>query len=182
MTVFASPSDATPDYPGTFWELVERAARERSDEVVLADDYGRALPAARLKDEAERAAAWLYGLGIRSGSSVSWQLPTTLETMVVMVALARLGAVQNPIIPILHEREVSFITQQLGTEFFLVPEVCRDFSHGDLARKLAGEGRLTVVVCDHEAEPSTLAGKLRLPSGNPNILPPAPVSDEVRWI
>ena len=50
---------------------------------------------------------------------VSWQLPTTLETMVVMVALARLGAVQNPLIPILREREVGFITRQVGTEVMI---------------------------------------------------------------
>ena len=41
--------------------------------------------------------------------------PTTLETMVVMIALARLGAIQNPLIPILREREVRFITDQVGT-------------------------------------------------------------------
>lgn len=37
---------------------------------------------------------------------VSWQLPTVLETMVVMAALTRLGAIQNPIVPALREREV----------------------------------------------------------------------------
>jgi cyclohexanecarboxylate-CoA ligase len=48
--------------------------------------------------------------GVGAGTMVSWQLPTTLEAVVVMAALTRLGAVQNPIIPILREREVGFIT------------------------------------------------------------------------
>ena len=46
MTVFTGPSYATPDYPGTFWELVEHAAQKRGDAVVLADDHGRAVTAA----------------------------------------------------------------------------------------------------------------------------------------
>ena len=47
-------------------------------------------------------AADLAGRGVGTGTIVSWQLPTTLETMVVMVALAWLGVVQNPLIPILR--------------------------------------------------------------------------------
>ena len=64
---------------------------------------------------------------------VSWQLPTTLETMVVMVALTRLGAVQNPILPIWRESEVGFVTAQLGTEVIIVPGVWRGFDHVGLA-------------------------------------------------
>lgn len=182
MTVFTGPAYATPDYPGTFWQLVEQAARARGDDVVLADDHGRALTARRLADEAESAAAGLHALGVRPGARVSWQLPTTLEAMVVKVALARLGAVQNPIIPILREREVSFITDQLGTEFLLVPEDWQGFAHGDLARKLAVERAVEVVICDHETDPSTTGGAMRLPAGDPNTLP-APPDDggEVRW-
>ena len=47
---------------------------------------------------------------------MSWQLPTSIEAAVLLLALARIGAVQNPLIPILREREVSFITRQVGTE------------------------------------------------------------------
>ena len=84
----------------TFWHLVDAVAEAHPDRVVLADDYGRSLTCAQLRDEALRTAAGLSESGVGERTVVSWQLPTTLETMVVMAALTRLGAVQNPILPI----------------------------------------------------------------------------------
>ena len=81
---------------GTYWSLVEEAAATHPDRVVLVDDFGRSLTNSQLRDAAERTAAGLHESGVGDSSVVSWQLPTTLETMVVMVALTRLGAVQNP--------------------------------------------------------------------------------------
>src|SRR5450631_3321226 len=85
---------------GSFWRLVCDAAARVPERVVLADDYGRTLTTAQLRDAAERVAA---GLPARPGMVVSWQLPTTLEACVLMAALARAGAVQNPVIPVLRE-------------------------------------------------------------------------------
>ena len=100
---------------------------------------------------------------------MSWQLPTTLETVVVMAALTRLGAVQNPIIPILREREVGFITDQLATEFLVVPELWRGFDHGELARALASDKGFEVITVDLATPP--LAGELRLPRASADALP-----------
>ena len=83
----------------TFWTLIADAAQRESTRPLLADEHGRSLTARRLRDAACATAAALAERGVRAGTVVSWQLPTTLETMVVMAALARLGAVQNPIIP-----------------------------------------------------------------------------------
>lgn len=182
MTVFTGPGYSTPDYPRTYWELIERAARDRSEAVVLADDHGRSLTAAGYRDAAEGVAAALAAQGIGAGARVSWQLPTTLEAMVVKAALARLGAVQNPIIPILRHREVSFIAEQVGTEFLLVPEEWQGFSHGDLARQIAADRGATVIVCDHDTDPSSTGGGLRLPTADPTTLPAPPTSDGIRWI
>src|SRR5262249_61614530 len=128
---------------------------------ILADEYGRSLTARELHDAACATAAAFAGRGIGAGTVVSWQLPTTLETMVVMAALARLGAVQNPIIPILREHEVGFITGQLGTEFLVVPELWRGFDHGGLARALSSTSGLEVIAIDLVTPP--VAGELRLP-------------------
>ena len=71
----------------TYWELVETSAREHPRRVVLADDFGRSLTCAELRDAASRTAAAFFEQGVTDGTVVTWQLPTTLETMVVMVAL-----------------------------------------------------------------------------------------------
>ena len=134
--------------PLTFWELVVQAAKERPDAPLVSDDHGRSLTRAQLRDESEATAAALSARGVTGNSVVSWQLPTTIEAVVLLVALARIGAVQNPLIPILREREVSFITQQVGTDLLIVPEEWRGFPHGAMARELAPSGDFDVVEID----------------------------------
>ena len=164
----------------TYWYLVEAAARMHPERVVLTDDFGRSLTNSQLRDSASSTAAALYERGVRDGSVVSWQLPTTLETMVVMVALARLGAVQNPILPIWRESEVRFVTTQLGTEALIVPGCWRGFDHTALAQRLAAERPMSVVVIDHEM---SVSDALRVPTGDPTQLPSPPSSDDdCRWI
>jgi acyl-CoA synthetase (AMP-forming)/AMP-acid ligase II len=108
---------------------------------------------------------------------VSWQVPTTLEAVVVLVALARLGATQNPIIPVLRRREVGLITTQVGTQLLIVPEVWRGFEHGAMAREIGG---FDVLALDLEGE---VGPELRLPMGAPSSLPESPVDDgDGRWV
>ena len=166
---------------GTFWTLVAGAAQRVPDRELLADDYGRSLNARQLHDAACATAAAFSERGIGAGTVVSWQLPTTLETIVVMAALARLGAAQNPIIPILREHEVGFITGQLATEFLVVPEFWRGFDHGGLARALSSARGFQVITIDLVTAP--VDGELRLPRASTDGLaaPPQP-SGDTRWI
>jgi acyl-CoA synthetase (AMP-forming)/AMP-acid ligase II len=165
---------------GTYWGLAEEAAHAHPERIVLVDDYGRSLTNAELRDAAECTAAALAQRGIRDGTVVSWQLPSTLETMVLMVALTRLGAVQNPILPIWRESEVRFATAQLGTEVIIVPGWWRGFDHVALADELAREQPMTVVVIDHAAR---FGEGLRLPAGDPASLPAPPTSETLpRWV
>src|SRR5262249_10518342 len=125
-------------------------------------------------------AAALAESGVRDGTPVSWQLPTSLETMVVMVALTRLGAVQNPILPIWRESEVGFVTRQLGTELIVVPGIWRGFDHVKLVEGLATDRPMAVVVVDHAAP---LDDGLRLPAGDPASLPAPPTDPtSARWV
>jgi acyl-CoA synthetase (AMP-forming)/AMP-acid ligase II len=159
---------------------MEQAAREHPDRVLVQDEHGRKLTAAQLRDAAERVAA---GLGVQPGDVVSWQLPTVLESAVVLIALARVGAVQNPIIPLLREQEVRHITGQIGTSRFLVPQTWRGFDHDAMARTIAKDAGFEVVTVDLTGAPGP---ELRLPMGDPATLP-APPSDDTddracRWI
>ncbi len=165
----------------TFWTLIAGAAQREPNRRLLADEYARSLTARQLHDAACATAAAFAERGIGAGTVVSWQLPTTLETAVVMAALARLGAVQNPIIPILREHEVGFITGQLATEFLVVPELWRGFDHGGLARALSSARGFEAITVDL-ATPA-VAGELRLPRAGIDALtaPPARACD-TRWI
>jgi len=99
---------------GGWWGLVAQSAAEWADRTMVTDERGRGLTFSEFRDTAEEVAAGLHGLGVAAGTTVSWQLPTVLESVVLMAALARLGAVQNPIIPILREGEVDHIIGQVG--------------------------------------------------------------------
>ena len=155
----------------TYWELVCRAAADYPERVVLADDHGRTLTTTELRDATECVAA---GLPVKPGEKVSWQLPTCLEALVLMMALARLGATQNPIIMQLRERELRIITNQLDPALYITPSVWRGYPHADVARDLGCE----FLALDFEAEPGP---ELRLPTGDPAVLPPPPDHDPY-WV
>ncbi|MFI2368347.1 class I adenylate-forming enzyme family protein [Streptomyces sp. NPDC018833] len=152
----------------TLWELVDRrAALTPGRPVLLQED--RVLTFGGLRDRAERVAAGLYAMGVRPGTVVAWQLPTRIETVLLTVALARLGAVQSPVIPFCRDRETGFALRESKAAFFGVPGEWRGFDHTAMARRLGAHGVF-------EAYAS-------LPDGDPAALPAPPSSGtEVRWI
>ncbi len=169
--------------PPTLWGLAVRAAQERPEAPVVSDDHGRSLNRTQLREAAEATAAALSSRGVRAGTVVSWQLPTSLEAAVLLLALARIGAVQNPLIPILREREVSFITRQVGTELLVVPEEWRGFQHGAMARELAANTGFAVLEVDlHDLGALGSPQELELPTADPAALAPHESLEGPRWI
>ena len=152
----------------TLWELVTRRAALTPDRPLFLQD-GRTLTFEALRARAERVAAGLYGMGVRPGTVVAWQLPTRIETAVLSFALARLGAVQTPVIPFYRDRDVGFALRESRAEFFAVPGTWRGFDHTEMARRLGAKGVF-------EAYDD-------LPDGDPSRLPPPPSDGTaVRWI
>ena len=76
---------------------------------------------------------------IGHGTRVTWQLPTRIETVVLSLALARLGAVQNPILPLYRDREVGFVVAQTDAEVFCVPGDWNGFDFVAMAARIAEE-------------------------------------------
>ncbi|MEV7190940.1 AMP-binding protein [Streptomyces sp. NPDC093510] len=161
----------------TLWELIARRAGLTPDRPVLiqaADEPAgdRTLTFGGLRDRAERVAAGLYERGVRPGTVVAWQLPTRIETALLSFALARIGAVQSPLIPFLRDREVGFALRASRAEFFVVPGVWRGFDHTEMAHRLGAGGDFEVFEAD-----------VSLPEADPSVLPPPPSDGtSVRWI
>ncbi|MFF3289208.1 class I adenylate-forming enzyme family protein [Streptomyces sp. NPDC003023] len=152
----------------TLWELVRRRAGLTPHRPVLLQD-DRTLTFGELHDRSERTAAGLYAMGVRPGTVVAWQLPTRIETVLLTVALARLGAVQTPVIPFYRDREVGFALRESKAEYFAVPGEWRGFDHTALAERVGARG----VFEAYDA----------LPDGEPSTLPAPPASGTaVRWI
>jgi non-ribosomal peptide synthetase component E (peptide arylation enzyme) len=123
----------------SLWQLVEARAAATPEALFAVDESDRTLTFAAYRDAALRTAAGLYARGIAAETPVSWMLPTTLEALVLAAALARLGAVQNPILPIYRERETRFVTGQTKAQLLCVPPPFRGFDYPALARALAAE-------------------------------------------
>ncbi|WP_371579268.1 class I adenylate-forming enzyme family protein [Streptomyces sp. NBC_01314] len=152
----------------TLWELLVRRAALTPDRPVLLQD-DRTLSFGELRARAERVAAGLYDRGVRPGTVVAWQLPTRIETVLLSFALARLGAVQSPVIPFYRDREVGFALRESKAEFFAVPGEWRGFDHTEMARRLEARG--------------VFEAYDRLPDGDPSALPAPPADGtSVRWI
>ncbi|WP_328838538.1 class I adenylate-forming enzyme family protein [Streptomyces europaeiscabiei] len=152
----------------TLWELLVRRAELTPDRPVLLQD-DRTLSFGELRTRAERVAAGLYDMGVRPGTVVAWQLPTRIETALLSFALARLGAVQSPVIPFYRDREVGFALRESKADFFAVPGEWRGFDHTEMARRLEARG--------------VFEAYDRLPDGDPAVLPAPPADGtSVRWI
>ncbi|MFM7068040.1 MAG: AMP-binding protein, partial [Actinomycetes bacterium] len=159
----------------TLWELLEKRVDATPDALMAVDEDMRTLTFAEYWTEAERAAAGLAAQGVSAGDAVSWQLPTWIESLVLVGALSRLGAVQNPLLPIYREREVGFITRQANSSLFIVPGEWRNFDFEAMATEIsqANGGAMSVLVANRA-----------LPQGDPASLPPLPdpSADDVRWL
>jgi cyclohexanecarboxylate-CoA ligase len=161
----------------TLWELMEKRVDATPDALMAVDEDMRTLTFAEYWAEAERAAAGLLASGIQPGDVVSWQLPTWIESLVLVAALSRLDAVQNPMLPIYREREVGFITRQADSRLLVVPSVWRGFDFEAMATSIASDkGEMRVLVADKA-----------LPQGDPASLPPRRQpqdadDQDVRWL
>jgi len=105
----------------TLWELVTQRAERTPDARMLIEADDRITTFGQFAREAERVAAGLHRLGIGPGTEVTWQLPTSAPAIILSVALARLGARQNPVIHLYGRKEVSAILTQNRSSFYIVP-------------------------------------------------------------
>jgi acyl-CoA synthetase (AMP-forming)/AMP-acid ligase II len=157
----------------TVWQLVVRRAEEEPDRLLLVDERGVELTTSGLRDRAERvAAAMAAEHGVGPETRVAWIRPTWIDAAVFACGLARLGAIQIPIVPIWREREVGFITQESGAELVVTPGTWRATDYAGMAERVADAPVVTYLRDElPERDPSTVE------------LPAPPTDPEAfRWV
>jgi cyclohexanecarboxylate-CoA ligase len=162
----------------TTWDLLVARAAQSGDCEAFVDERGLRLSFAGLRTWAEKVAGGLHALGVVDGAVVAWQLPTWIESFVLTTALARLGAIQVPLLPIYRSRELRYILATTGAGLYIAPTQWGGTDYRQLFAASVDDGGTIGQLF--------LAEDRRLPEGDPATLPPGPSgvedSEHTRWI
>ncbi|QOG21881.1 MULTISPECIES: AMP-binding protein [Bradyrhizobium] len=140
-------------------QLLTEAVARAPDKVAMVADRADRDQAPRftyreLDDLANRAASSLLRLGVGRGDVVTVQLPNWWEFVVTAFACSKIGAVMNPVMPILRERELVYILNFCQAKVFIVPKRYRGFDYAAMAQGMRAElpHLKHVIVADGEGE------------------------------
>ncbi|MBR0800834.1 AMP-binding protein [Bradyrhizobium jicamae] len=125
-------------------QLLSEAAAKAPDKVaIVADradrDEARRFTYRGLEELADRAASSLVRLGVGRGDVVTVQLPNWWEFVVTAFACSKIGAVMNPVMPILRERELTYILNFCQAKVFIVPKAYRGFDYAAMAQGMRAD-------------------------------------------
>jgi cyclohexanecarboxylate-CoA ligase len=118
-------------------DFLDEVAAEQPDKLAAIDSRGQ-VTYAELKRLSDRAALGLLELGVRPGDVVSFQLPNWIEFLIVHFAVTRIGAVNNPLIPIYRDREVGFMVGLARSKVIVIPQEFRGFGYPEMIERLRG--------------------------------------------
>jgi acyl-CoA synthetase (AMP-forming)/AMP-acid ligase II len=134
----------------SIWQLLERRVEIDGDHLFAIDELGRSMTFREARDAALGLAERLAERGVQPGAVVSWQLPNWIQAAVLSLAVSRLGATQNPVIPILGLREVRFICRQARSDLLVIPGRWRGFDYEAMAATVQQDcPQLQVLVAEH---------------------------------
>ena len=119
-------------------DYLDRWATQRPNQLALVAQRQGQATSTRLawRELARQVDAIVSGLaahGIAKGDVVSFQLPNWWQFVAIHLACVRLGAVSNPLMPILRERELAFMLKHSESKVLIAPARFRGFDHGRLA-------------------------------------------------
>jgi cyclohexanecarboxylate-CoA ligase len=165
-------------YSGQTIDQLLRATASGRGPTVAYIDGGVELSWGQLDAEVDRVAHQLRGAGVGRGDVVLAQLPNWWETVVVFYAVARIGAVINPVVAIYREAELGFILRQAAPAAVVVPERFRGCDHvgmmAGLVAELPADRRPAILVVRPERELPAGGAALGAPSDPAPAMPPDP--------
>src|SRR6202171_1223762 len=141
-------------------QLLSEAIARTPDKIsIIADradrEQARRLTYRELGNLVDRAASSLNRLGVGPRDVVTVQLPNWWEFVVTALACSKIGAVFNPVMPILRERELLYVLTFCESKVFIVPKIYRGFDYAAMTEGMRGElhqrKHVIVVVGDGES-------------------------------
>ncbi len=167
-------------------QLLNEAITRTPDKIsIIADRADREqafrLTYRELGNLVDRGASSLSRLGVGPRDVVTVQLPNWWEFVVTALACSKIGAVFNPVMPILRERELLYVLNFCESKVFIVPKVYRGFDYAAMAEGMRGELHHLqhLIVVDGEGDSSFERAILSAGPGGERSLAPALGPDDM---
>ena len=170
----------------TLWSCFARNAGAEPARVALSDPPNRAAIAGgeprsldyrTLRSEVEATATWLGRCGIGRGDVVVAQLPNVVESIVLLLAAARLGCILSPVSTQFRAHELRQVVARARPKLALTMATIDGFDHARLWRDLAANSPALRVVTLGECDLDAGTGAGALPDPPPDAATPLGLRD-----
>ncbi|MFD4636957.1 (2,3-dihydroxybenzoyl)adenylate synthase [Lentzea sp. NPDC058436] len=131
----------------TFGGLLTEWAARSGDAIAVVDGDKR-ITYRELDHQAHVLAAGLVARGISRGDRLIVQLPNVAEFVVLVFALARIGAVPVMALPAHRRTEIAHLAELAGAIGYVIPDTHQGFDHRDLAAEIPSVAQHVLVVGD----------------------------------
>lgn len=137
----------------TLDDLLGKAVRAQPGRLAVADAPNRAsitdgpplrLTYSELDAAVDAQAARLLGLGVGSDDIVLIQMPNVVETLVLLLACSRIGAIASPIAVQYREHEVGHIVAKLKPKIYATVSRCGEFKLAEMAAGIVAASGTTI--------------------------------------
>lgn len=122
----------------TILDYLKEAVTSNPDKLAIVDRKSR-YTYKELSELVDRAALGLLELGLKKGDVISIQLPNWNEFVILHLAITRIGAITNPLVPIYRDREIRFMAKMAESKMIIVPDEFRGFNYPDMIKRLLPE-------------------------------------------
>ncbi|GLW90662.1 (2,3-dihydroxybenzoyl)adenylate synthase [Actinokineospora globicatena] len=151
----------------TLGDLLRTWAERSGDDIAVVDGDER-ISYRDLDHRVDVRAAGLLDLGVTRDDRVVVQLPNTPEFVVLLFAMARIGAVPVMALPAHRRSEITHLVELSGAVGYVIPAVYQGFDHRTLAAELGVEHVLVAGDPGPYTDLSTVVGERReLPPVDP---------------
>jgi len=149
--LFLTPQAKIEAYNSKGWwsditldDLLQRNRKEQADRPALVDPANRPkldgnsvrrLTWGELGEEVDRTAAALLAVGLVKDDIVTYQLPNTVETVIILLSCSRLGLIISPVVMPYREHELNYILDIVKSKAIIT---LANFGNHDYAKMALG--------------------------------------------
>lgn len=119
----------------TILDYLDDAIEKHPDKIAIIDRKSR-YTYRELGKLVNRVALGLNEIGLGKGDVISLQLPNWTEFVILHLAITKIGAITNPLIPFYRDREIGYMVGLAESKMIVVPSRFRNFYYPEMIHRL----------------------------------------------